>query len=346
MPTTPLIDLRSDTVTRPSAGMRKAMAEAEVGDDVFGDDPTVRKLQDKVAELLGHPAALFVTSGSMANQIAIGAQLRPADELLAEAGSHCLNFEGGACSALWGVQPRTLEGKRGQLSADQVGSAVRPVSEHFPRTRLLCLENTHNRGGGSVWPLDRFSAVVAAARAKGLLVHLDGARLFNAQAASGTRAVEYARQCDTATICFSKGLGAPVGSVLCGSAEVIKEAHRLRKRLGGAMRQVGILAAAGLYALEHNLDRLPQDHEHAKRLARGLAEIPGISIDLASVETNLVFSDFPMPAADALSRLREHGVLATPEGSRPNSVRMVTHLDVGAADIDEALLRIRRALAS
>jgi len=340
------IDLRSDTVTRPTAGMRKAMAEAEVGDDVFGDDPTVRKLQDKVAGLLGHPAALFVTSGSMANQVAIGAQLRPADELLAEAGSHCLNFEGGACSALWGVQPRTLEGTRGQLSPEQIASAVRPVSEHFPRTRMLCLENTHNRGGGSVWPLDRFSAVVAAARAKGLLVHLDGARLFNAQAASGTRAVEYARQCDTATVCLSKGLGAPVGSVLFGGAEVIKEAHRLRKRLGGAMRQVGILAAAGLYALEHHLDRLPEDHENAKRLARGLASVRGVTVDLAAVETNLVFADFPMPAAEALPRLREHGVLATSEGSRPNSVRMVTHLDVRAADIDEAISRIHRTLAS
>jgi threonine aldolase len=341
-----VIDLRSDTVTRPSAGMRKAMAEADVGDDVFGDDPTVRKLQDRVAELLGLPAALYVTSGSMANQVAIGAQLRPGDELIAETGSHCLNFEGGAVSALWGVQPSTLEGTRGQLAPEQIAPAVRPVSEHFPRTRLLCLENTHNRGGGSVWPLDRFSAVVAAARAKGLLVHLDGARLFNAQAASGTRAAEYARQCDTATICLSKGLGAPVGSVLCGGADVIREAHRLRKRLGGAMRQVGILAAAGLYALEHNLDRLAEDHENARRLARGLAEISGVSVDAAAVETNLVFADFPMPVSDALSKLKAHGVLATPQGSRPNGVRMVTHLDVRATDIDEALSRVRRALAS
>ncbi|HVE82066.1 MAG TPA: GntG family PLP-dependent aldolase [Myxococcales bacterium] len=339
-----LIDLRSDTVTRPTPGMRKAMAEAEVGDDVFGDDPTVRALEERVAELLGLPFGLFTASGSQANQLAVGAQCRPGDELLAEAGSHSLNFEGGAVSALWGVQPRALEGERGLLSPEQIGPAVRPLSEHYPRTRMLALENTHNRGGGTVWPIDRFRAVVAEARARGLLVHLDGARLFNAQARNGVRVSEYARLCDTAMVSFSKGLGAPVGSVLCGGADLIREARRLRKRLGGGMRQVGILAAAGLYALDHHVERLGEDHENARRLARGLAEIPGVTLDASAVETNLVFSDFPVPAADALARLKAQGVLATPEGSRPNSVRMVTHLDVKAGDIDEALGRIRKAL--
>jgi len=338
------IDLRSDTVTRPTPGMRKAMAEAEVGDDVFGDDPTVRRLEERVAELLGLPAGLYVASGTQANQIAIGAQCRPGDELLAESGSHCLNFEGGAVAALWGVQPRAIEGPRGLLSPEQIGPAVRTPSDHYPRTRLLCLENTHNRGGGSVWPVERFRAVVAAARARGLLVHLDGARLFNAQAASGTLAVEYSRICDTATVCLSKGLGAPVGSVLCGTADLVRDARRLRKRLGGAMRQVGILAAAGLYALEHHLARLPEDHQNARRLARGLAEIPGLSVDPAAVESNLVFCDFPVPAPEALAKLKTQGVLAEPGG--PSSVRMVTHLDVVAADIDEALARIRRAVTS
>jgi threonine aldolase len=339
-----VIDLRSDTVTRPTPAMRKAMAEAEVGDDVFGDDPTVRALEERTAALLGLQAGVFCPSGTQANQIAIGAQCRPGDELLAEAGSHCLHFEAGATSALWGVQPRVLEGMRGLLSPEQVGPAVRPPFDHYPRSRLLCLENTHNRGGGTVWPLEQFRAVVAAARRAGLLVHLDGARLFNAQAATGVPVSDYARVCDTAMVSFSKGLGAPVGSVLCGSAEVIREARRLRKRLGGGMRQVGILAAAGLYALDHHVARLVEDHQNARRLALGLAEVPGVRVDVAAVETNLVFADFPIPAAEALPRLKAAGVLVTPEGSRPDTVRLVTHLDVRAADIDEALVRIRRAL--
>lgn len=339
-----VIDLRSDTVTRPTPAMRKAMAEAEVGDDVFGDDPTVRALEERTAELLGLPAGVFCASGTQANQIAIGAQCRLGDELLAETGSHCLNFESGATSALWGVQPRTLEGVRGILSPGQIAPAVRPHLDPYPRTRLLCLENTHNRGGGTVWPLDRFRAVVAAAHHAGLLVHLDGARLFNAQAASGVRVSEYARVCDTAMVSFSKGLGAPVGSVLCGSAEVIREARRLRKRLGGGMRQVGILAAAGLYALDHHVARLAEDHQNALRLARGLAETPGVRVDVATVETNLIFADLPVAAVEVVPRLKAEGVLALPEGSRPNSLRLVTHLDVTTADIDEALARIRRAL--
>jgi threonine aldolase len=339
------IDLRSDTVTRPSPGMRKAMAEAEVGDDVYDEDPTVHRLEERTAELLGQPAGLFVTSGTLANQLAIGIACRPGDEVLAEAGSHCVNFEGGGMAATWGAQPRGLEGERGLLSPEQVMAAVRPPNDHHPRSRLLCLENTHNRGGGSVWPLDRYRRVVEAGRQAGLQVHLDGARLFNAQVAIGVKAVEYARVADTATVCFSKGLGAPVGSVLCGSRDRIKEARRLRKRLGGGMRQSGILAAAALYALEHNVERLGEDHENARRLAKGLAGIPGIRVDAARVETNMVFADFPGTAADAVARLKGKGVLVNAEGSKPQTVRLVTHLDVSAPDIDDAVSRIRDALA-
>lgn len=339
-----VIDLRSDTVTRPSAGMRQAMAQAEVGDDVYGEDPTVRKLEERTAELLGHAAGLFVPSGTMGNELAIGVQTRPGDEVIAEAGSHCVNFEGGAMSALWGAQPRTLEGERGLLSAEQVSAAVRGDNEHLPRSRLLSLENTHNRGGGSVWPLERYRQVVEAARRARLAVHLDGARLFNAEVAAGTKAKEWARLADTVTVCFSKGLGAPVGSVLCGSKELIREAHRLRKRLGGGMRQAGILAAAALYALDHNVERLAEDHRNARRLAQGLAAIPGVQVDVSRVETNMVFSDFPRPASESVPRLKEKGVLVNAEGSRPNTLRWVCHLDVSEQDIDQAVSRARGAV--
>ncbi|MDQ3262507.1 MAG: aminotransferase class I/II-fold pyridoxal phosphate-dependent enzyme [Myxococcota bacterium] len=339
------IDLRSDTVTRPSAQMRRAMAEAEVGDDVYGEDPTVRLLEERTAQLLGLPAGLFVASGTLANQLAIGVLCRPGDEVISEAGSHCINFEGGAMAALWGVQPRALEGQRGMLTPQQVQAAVRPVNDHSPRSRLLALENTHNRGGGSVWPLGQYQQVVQAARAAGLSVHLDGARLFNAQVASGVPAAEFARGLDSATVCYSKGMGAPVGSVLCGSPEFISKARRLRKRLGGGMRQSGILAAAALHALDHNLQRLALDHAHARTLAQGLAELPGVSLALEQVETNMVFVETALPADEAVARLRREGVLCNPEGSGPNILRLVTHLDVSTADIAEAVARARRALA-
>jgi len=321
------------------------MAEAEVGDDVYGEDPTVQKLEERTAALLGLEAGVFVPSGTMANQIAIGVHCRSGDEVIADAGSHCINFEGGAMSALWGVQPRGLEGERGLLSVAQVTAAVRAAgNDHFPRSRLLVVENTHNRGGGAVWPLERFEQVVVEARRHGLAVHLDGARLFNAQAASGVKVGEYAKRTDTTYLCFSKGLGAPVGSVLCGPKALMREARRLRKRLGGGMRQAGILAAACLYALEHNVERLPEDHQNARRLAEGLAGIPGVKVDPARVETNMLFPEFPMPAGDAVARLKAQGVLANAEGSRPNVLRMVTHLDVSRADIDEAIARVKRAV--
>ncbi|NVJ28560.1 MULTISPECIES: low-specificity L-threonine aldolase [Myxococcus] len=338
------IDFRSDTVTKPTAGMRRAIAEAEVGDDVYGEDPTVLRLEARVAERLGLEAALFVPSGTQANQVAIGAHCRAGDEVLTEAGSHILHYEGGAVPALWGVQPQPLPGERGLLNPEDVAAAVREDNMHNPRTRLLSLENTHNRGGGSVWPVERFRAVVDVARKAGLAVHLDGARLFNAEVAAGVPASTWARLTDTTSVCFSKGLGAPVGSALAGRADLIKEARRLRKRLGGGMRQAGILAAAALYALDHHVERLAEDHANARRLAAALAEVPGVKVDAARVETNMVFAEFDRPAMEMVTLLGGHGVLTNPAGG-PRTVRLVTHLDLSAADIDESVARIRRALA-
>lgn len=339
-----IVDLRSDTVTRPTAAMRRAMAEAEVGDDVYGEDPTVRRLEERSAELLGQPAGLFVTSGTQGNQISIGLHCHAGDELIAEAGSHPIHYEGGATSALWGVQILPLPSDDGLITPEQVAQAVRPENDHAPRSRLLSLENTHNRGGGTVWPIAKFRAVTAKARELGLRVHLDGARLFNAQVASGTPAGHYGREVDTVTVCFSKGLGAPVGSILCASRERIQEARRLRKRLGGGMRQAGVVAAAALHALDHHVERLAEDHVHARRLAEGLAELPGVKVDLKRVETNLVFADLPVPSSALLPRLREEGVLIGAAGE-PHRVRLVTHLDVGRDDVEFALGRIRAALA-
>ncbi|NBD07846.1 MULTISPECIES: low-specificity L-threonine aldolase [Corallococcus] len=338
------IDFRSDTVTKPTPAMRRLIADAEVGDDVYGEDPTVRRLEERVAERLGLEAAVFVPSGTQANQIAIGAHCRSGDEVLTEEGSHILHYEGGAVPALWGVQPAALPGERGLLKPETVAAAVREDNVHNPRTRLLSLENTHNRGGGTVWPLERFRAVVEAGRKAGLAVHLDGARLFNAEVAAGRPASEWASLTDSTSVCFSKGLGAPVGSALAGRADVIREARRLRKRLGGGMRQAGILAAAALYALEHHVERLAEDHANARRLAEGLAQVPGVKVDLSRVETNMVFADLVRPAAEASALLLKQGVLANPTG--PHSIRLVCHLDVSRADIDDALARVRTAFAS
>ncbi|PTL79064.1 low specificity L-threonine aldolase [Vitiosangium sp. GDMCC 1.1324] len=339
------IDFRSDTVTKPTPAMRRAMADAEVGDDVDGEDPTVRRLEERIAERLGLPAALFVPTGTQANQIAIGLHCRPGDEVLAEAGSHIFHYESGAVSGLWGVQPAPLAGERGLITPEQVSAAVR-TDFIGPRSRLLSLENTHNRSGGAVWPLERFRAVVQAGREAGLAVHLDGARLFNASVATGTPASAWASLTDTTAVCFSKGLGAPVGSAILGSKALIDEARRLRKRLGGAMRQVGIIAAGALYSLEHHVERLAEDHVHARRLAAGLAELPGVKVEPARVETNMIVADFPLPVRQVLPKLAAQGVLCGSTGAGPHaSVRLVTHLDVSAADIDEALTRIRRALA-
>ena len=336
-----LIDLRSDTVTRPSAGMRAAMASAEVGDDVFGEDPTVNSLEARVAALLGKEAALFVPSGTMANQLSLGTLLSPGDELLVEAGSHCIVFEGGGLAAFWGAQPLALFGERGLLSAAQL--VARPAgNDHLPRTRALAVENTHNRGGGSVWPLERLRAVTARARELGLFVHLDGARLFNASVASGVAPKDFAACADTVSVCLSKGLGAPVGSLLASTAERVRAARRLRKRFGGGMRQAGILAAAGHYALDHNVERLAVDHANARRLAAALNASPGMSAP--PPETNLVFVDLA-PALDVarfVAAARENGVLCGGEGA-PGRVRLVTHLDVDERAMDVAAAALARA---
>jgi threonine aldolase len=340
------IDLRSDTVTLPSKAMREAMARADVGDDVYGEDPSVNALQERVADLLGKEAALFVASGTMANQIALGVLTRPGDEVICDEGAHPVNFEGGAMPALWGIQPRTLRGERGLLDPAAVEAAVRPVSEHFPRSRVLEIENTHNRGGGSVYPLERVRALAAVARRHGLDLYLDGARLLNAQVASGVAARDFAEGATLASLCLSKGLGAPVGSLLAGDRERIREARRLRKRLGGAMRQAGVLAAAGLFALDHNVDRLAEDHESARALASALAALPGVTIPHV-VETNLVFAAFAgRSAVDLVAAFRKAGVLSNPEGSKPDVVRFVTHLDVSRADVLEAARRIEGVIRS
>ncbi len=335
------IDLRSDTVTRPSPGMREAIAHAEVGDDVFGEDPTVKELEERVAALLGKEQGLFVTSGTMANQVALGTLVCPGEEVLCHEGAHVMNFEGGAPAALWGIQLRGLPGERGILSAADVEAAIRPEADWFPRTRLVAIENTHNGAGGTVWPLERVQEIGKVAAARGLSMYLDGARLLNACAASGVPARDYARPATLASICLSKGLGAPAGSVLAGPAERIREARRLRKRLGGGMRQVGILAAAGIYALDHNVERLAEDHASARRLAVGLGQLPGWKIAFPP-ETNLVyFRVSGMSAATAADRLRAQAVLCAAAG--PDLLRFATHLDAPAEDIEEAIRRAGEA---
>jgi len=332
------IDLRSDTVTKPTAAMRAVMAGADVGDDVYGEDPTVNRLQETAARLLGMEAALFVPTGTMANQIAVRSQTHHGDVVLAGRDAHVLRYESGAAAALSGVQVKTL-GEDGTFTKDDVAAAVPPRDAHNAPATLVALENTHNAAGGSVWPLERFKAVAATARERGLRVHLDGARLFNAVVATGIPAARWAGACDTVSFCFSKGLGAPVGSILCGDAATIERAHRFRKMFGGGMRQAGILAAAALYALEHHVDRLADDHANARRLAEGLTAL-GIEVAPAP-ETNIVL--FHCERDTELARaLRERGVLVNL--MRRGTFRAVTHLDVDRAAIDDALTRIADAL--
>lgn len=328
------IDLRSDTVTQPSPAMRAAMAQAAVGDDVYGEDPTVNRLQEVAAARIGMEAALFVPSGTMANQVALRALTRPGDVVLASEHAHLLVYESGAASALSGLQVQTL-GRDGCFSGDDVRANLAPPDAHFAPTRVVALENTHNRAGGRVLPLALAKDVTAAAREAGLAVHLDGARLFNAEVASGTPASAWAELCDTVSFCFSKGLGAPVGSVVCSSRDRIRELHRARKLLGGGMRQAGILAAAGLYALEHHIDRLADDHANARRLAVGL-EQRGYEVPTPP-ETNIVVFEVADAKAFASEiRARDLRINAV----RPGVFRAVTHLDVTQADIDEALDRL------
>jgi threonine aldolase len=333
-----VIDLRSDTVTQPTAAMRQAMASAEVGDDVFGDDPTINRLQERIAELMGKEAAVFVPSGSMANQTAIRAQTEHGDEIIADQESHIYHYEGGGPSALSGCSIRLMQGPWGIFDAEQVRAAIRPLDSHFPQSRLIVIENTQNRGGGSIWPVDRIRSIAEVAREHGLSMHLDGARLMNACVATNQKPSDYACFFDTVSTCFSKGLGAPVGSIVAGSRSLMKRVHRFRKTFGGAMRQSGILAAAALYALDHHVDRLADDHENAKTLANAIAGIDGLSIDLATVETNIVYFEVDESHCTARTfceKLATHNVRMLPVA--PQRVRAVTHLDVSSAMIDRAV---------
>ena len=331
-----LIDLRSDTVTQPSQAMRKAMAEAEVGDDVFGEDPTVIQLQEKASELTGMEAALFVPSGIMANQLAIHILTQAGDEVIIEDQAHIFHYEAGAGGALSGIQFYCLPGMRGVLEAKQVQEAIRTDETYLPPTRLICLENTHNRGGGTVYPLAKIEAISKVAKERGISLHLDGARIFNASVASGIPVSQYAKHFDTLSFCISKGLGAPVGSLICTSSDRIPRLRRLRRMFGGGMRQAGILAAGGVYALENNIERLADDHQNAKKIARALAEIPGISINPENVETNIVVFDIgktKFTPEQAVEELKKEGLLVVPFGK--TLLRVVTHLDVNKRDIEK-----------
>jgi threonine aldolase len=339
-----VIDLRSDTITKPTPAMRAAMAAAEVGDDVLGDDPTVKALEKRTAEILGKEAAVYMPSGTMTNQVAIRAHTEPGDEIIIEENAHSYLLEAGGPAALSGVMCRLLRGVRGIFAGADVKAALRPRDYHFPRSKLVCVENTHNRGGGSVWPIQRVAEVALAARDAGLRMHLDGARLWNASVATGVPEREYAAHFDSVSVCFSKGLGAPVGSALAGSAEYIDRARRFRKMFGGGMRQAGIIAAGALYALEHHRQRLAEDHANAKLLAQGIARLTGVVLDAAEVETNIViFRITSMPAAEMVARLKSGGVLVLATG--PDSIRAVTSLEVTRQDMDRAVEILRDALS-
>jgi len=334
-----IIDLRSDTVTRPSPAMRRAMAEADVGDDVYGEDPTAHKLERTIADLLGKEAALFVPTGTMANQIALLLHCRPGDEVVVGEGTHCMAFESGAAAAWAGVQ-FSIAGQGGLFDVAALDRAVQAPADLLPRPSLVVLENTHNRAGGAIWPEAQARAVSERARALGLAVHLDGARLWNVAAASGTSLAELAAIADTVSVCFSKGLGAPVGSALVGSRDAIKAARRLRKMMGAGMRQVGVLCAAALYAVEHHRERLREDHALAQKLATKLAGVPGLSVH--PVDTNIVLIDVTQrSAAELVQRLRTLDVLVN--AVLPTRLRAVVHRDLEAAHIDAALGAFARA---
>jgi len=336
------LDFRSDTVTRPTPPMRAAMAEAPVGDDVFAEDPTVNRLQQRVAEMLDKEAALFVASGTMSNLVGVRLHCKPGDEMICEAGCHIYNYEQAGYAQLSGVALRPVQGDYGVLQAEQLEDLVRPPDAHQVRTRLVSLENTHNRGGGRVLPYETVEAVCDWARQAGLGTHLDGARLFNAAVATGIPADRWARHFDTVTVCFSKGLGAPVGSALVGPRDWMAEAVRHRKVLGGGMRQAGVIAAGALYALENHVDRLADDHANAQRLAEGIRPIDELALDPDRVDTNMVFFRVDPAwgtAREFCDRLREQGLLVLP--TAPTKIRAVTHLDVDAADVDRAIAIIQ-----
>jgi threonine aldolase len=340
---TDVIDLRSDTVTRPGPAMREAMATAVVGDDVLGDDPTVKALEEAAAALVGKEAALFVPSGTMANLLSLLTHCGRGDEAVVGSESHILHHEGVGATALGGISLRSvLNDAHGHIDATEVESAIRSGS---PRTTVVCLENTQNRRGGAAIPVSEMRQLAEIAHAAGASVHVDGARIFNAAAALETTALALLTDADTVSFCFSKGLGAPVGSVLTGPRNFIERAHPIRRQLGGGMRQSGVLAAAALYSLEHHVNRLAEDHENAKRLAEGLAAIPGLVVDLDSTDTNMAVVTFDdIKSSEFQFALAERGVLAS--APVPGSLRFVTHLDVNAKDIDEAIMQATAAAES
>jgi threonine aldolase len=338
-------DFRSDTVTRPTAALRRAMAEAEVGDDVYGEDPSVRALEQEVASVLGKPAALFVPTGSMGNQIAVSLQTSPGQEVAIGAEGHSFNWEMGGLAALCGVQARPLPTVRGCFDLDAVRATLRPGGGFQPACRLLVVENTANHNGGAVVPLEHLAALREIALARGARVHLDGARLWNASAASRVPVARYAATADTVMVCFSKGLGAPVGSALVGEQAVVARARDVRKRLGGGMRQAGVIAAPALLALRTHRDRLVEDHARARRLAEGFARVPGAEVLFLPVETNLVFVRTPgIPSADVKEALARAGVLVGTSGR--DTLRFATHLDVDDADVERALAAFGEALSA
>jgi len=332
-----IIDLRSDTVTKPSEAMRKAMYEAEVGDDVFKEDPTVNKLEEYTSDLLGKEAALFVTSGVMGNQLCLNVLTNPGDEVICEKDAHIFNYESGSPAALSGIQLHPVDGKNGVLTIEQVEPLIRPSSAYYmPRTKVITLENTHNRASGAVYPLEKIIEMKQFVKKHNLLFHLDGARIWNASVASGISVKDYAVHFDSISCCFSKGLGAPVGSIIAGTKDFIKEAYRVRKAWGGGMRQAGVLAAAGLYALKNNIDRLSEDHEKAKILAKVINENPSLEIDINSVQTNiLIFKPLKISVDQAIKLCKEKGLLLSV--GRIDSLRAITHLDVSFDDIDRAI---------
>ena len=342
-----VVDLRSDTLTLPTPEMRDAMARADVGDDVWEEDPTVKRLEAMAAERLGKDAGLFVTSGTQGNLVSVVSQSRAGQEVVLDADSHVFNYEVAGAAVVGNVQTRPIKTARGFLTPDQVRDAIRPANIHLAETALVCIENTHNRHGGTCCTPEEIAAVADVAHAAGVRVHLDGARLFNAAIALGRPARDFCRAVDSVTFCLSKGLGAPVGSIVCGSAELVTRARRVRKMLGGGMRQAGIVAAAGLVALDRMIDRLADDHVHARTLAEGIAKLPGLRVDLASVQTNIVIFHIERGAADASARATQELVAGCTarkvkvHAIGPMSIRCVTHKDVDADDIRRALEAMR-----
>lgn len=338
------IDLRSDTVTRPVPAMREAIANAVVGDDVFGDDPTTIELESRVCELFGTEAAMFVPSGTMGNQVALATITSPGDEIILDRQCHIFNYEVAAPSALSGVQANPIDGESGVITADQIRPLIRPYNLHCPQTRVIAIENTHNRAGGHVFPLDEMREIRALADEHGLLVHLDGARLANAVVASGVAFKDYVACVDTVSMCFSKGLGAPVGSIMAGTAETVKKARKKRKQFGGGMRQSGIIAAAALYAINNHVERLAEDHKHARLLADAVDAVDGLEM-VYKPDSNIVIFDVDAKfdtVEGLLARFAEQGILAVSFG--PTWIRMVTHLDISAEDIGR-VTEFVRALA-